>query len=139
MLPDNLKEHSAAVAVEAFDSDAVKGGKFDYSELTLDIAPAKIVSICGFLKYDQQFVRLSGLTAVDRYPAEPRFEVVYHLYSLRHRHRLRVKVRVEEDDALVPTAVTLWPRLSLLESPSVTVCRPEAPFALRTATSAETS
>ena len=57
---------------------------------------------------------LTDLTAVDflKYPGRedgPRFEVVYHLYSLRHNHRLRVKVRVEEDDAVVPTAVPLWP------------------------------
>jgi NADH-quinone oxidoreductase subunit C len=57
---------------------------------------------------------LMDLTAVDysRYPGRedgPRFEVVYHLYSIPHNHRLRVKVRVDEDDATVPTAVALWP------------------------------
>jgi NADH-quinone oxidoreductase subunit C len=29
----------------------------------------------------------------------PRFEVVYHLYSVTHNHRVRLKVRVEQDDA----------------------------------------
>jgi NADH-quinone oxidoreductase subunit C len=57
---------------------------------------------------------LMDLTAVDysKYPGRedgPRFEVVYHLYSIAHNHRLRVKVRVDEDDAVVPTAVPLWP------------------------------
>ena len=57
---------------------------------------------------------LMDLTAVDylKYPGRedgPRFEVVYHLYSVAHNHRLRVKVRVDEDDAVVPTAVGLWP------------------------------
>jgi NADH-quinone oxidoreductase subunit C len=57
---------------------------------------------------------LMDLTAVDysKYPGRedgPRFEVVYHLYSIPKNHRLRVKVRVEEDDAVVPTALTLWP------------------------------
>jgi NADH-quinone oxidoreductase subunit C len=66
------------------------------------------------------FDMLTDLTAVDylKYPGRedgPRFEVVYHLYSLRHRHRLRVKVRVEEDDAIVPTAVPLWPIANWLE------------------------
>jgi len=63
---------------------------------------------------------LTDLTAVDylKYPGRedgPRFEVVYHLHSLRHNHRLRVKVRVEEDDAVVPTAVDLWPIANWLE------------------------
>jgi NADH-quinone oxidoreductase subunit C len=57
---------------------------------------------------------LMDLTAVDysHYPGRedgPRFEVVYHLYSIPHNQRLRVKVRVDEDDATVPTAVGLWP------------------------------
>ena len=60
------------------------------------------------------FDMLTDLTAVDylQYPGRedgPRFEVVYHLYSVPHNHRLRVKVRVEEDDAVVPSAVALWP------------------------------
>ena len=60
------------------------------------------------------FDMLMDLTAVDdlKLPGRedgPRFEVVYHLYSLAHNHRLRVKVRVDEDDAVVPTATGLWP------------------------------
>jgi NADH-quinone oxidoreductase subunit C len=66
------------------------------------------------------FEVLMDLTAVDylKYPDRedgPRFEVVYHLYSLEHNHRLRVKVRVDEDDASVPTAVGLWPIANWME------------------------
>jgi NADH-quinone oxidoreductase subunit C len=66
------------------------------------------------------FDMLTDLTAVDylTFPGRedgPRFEVVYHLYSLALNHRLRVKVRVEEDDAVVPTAVPLWPIANWLE------------------------
>jgi NADH-quinone oxidoreductase subunit C len=60
------------------------------------------------------FDMLMDLTAVDylKFPGRedgPRFEVVYHLVSLPHNHRLRLKVRVDEDDAVVPSAVPLWP------------------------------
>ena len=34
------------------------------------------------------------MTAVDRYPAEPRFEVVYHLHSIERNERLRLKCRL---------------------------------------------
>ena len=66
------------------------------------------------------FDMLTDLTAVDyqTFPGRedgPRFEVVYHLYSLAENHRLRVKVRVEEDDAVVPTAVPIWPIANWLE------------------------
>jgi NADH-quinone oxidoreductase subunit C len=63
---------------------------------------------------DLRFDVLMDLTAVDysHFPGRedgPRFEVVYHLFSVGHNHRLRVKVRVDEDDPQVPTAVDLWP------------------------------
>jgi NADH-quinone oxidoreductase subunit C len=63
---------------------------------------------------------LSDLTAVDflKFPGRedgPRFEVVYHLYSIAHNHRLRVKVNVDEDDPVVPTAVPVWPIANWLE------------------------
>ena len=67
-----------------------------------------------------RFDVLMDLTAVDylKYPGRedgPRFEVVYHLFSVGHNPRLRIKVRVDEDDAQVPTAVDLWPIANWLE------------------------
>ena len=108
MLPDNLREHPVAAAVAAFDADAVRGGKYDRKELTLEIPPARIVSVCGFLKYDRKFVRLSTVTAVDRYPAEPRFEVVYHLHSIESNQRLRLKCRVRGEDPVIESVTSVW-------------------------------
>src|SRR5512145_1678139 len=58
---------------------------------------------------DLRFDLLADITAVDylRYPGRedgPRFDVVYHLYSIPHRHRLRLRVPVELDDPVVQTA-----------------------------------
>ena len=66
------------------------------------------------------FDLLVDVTAVDylRFPGRedgPRFEVVYHLYSIAKNHRLRLKVRIDEDDARVPTAVPIWPIANWLE------------------------
>jgi NADH-quinone oxidoreductase subunit C len=108
MLPDNLRDRAAAAAVGAFDADAIVGGKFDRDELTLEIAPAKIVSVCGFLKYDQKFNRLSSVTGVDRYPAEPRFEVVYHLHSVERNERLRLKCRLRGEDPVIESVTSVW-------------------------------
>jgi NADH-quinone oxidoreductase subunit C len=108
MLPDNLREHAVAAAVQAFDADAVRGGKYERGELTLEIAPAKIASICGFLKYDQKFVRLSSVTAVDRYPAEPRFEVVYHLHSIERNERVRLKCVISGVDPVIESVTSVW-------------------------------
>lgn len=68
------------------------------------------------LKFDM----LIDLTAVDylKFPGRedgPRFDVVYHLYSIAHNHRLRLKLAVEQDDAVAPTASNVWPIANWLE------------------------
>jgi NADH-quinone oxidoreductase subunit C len=108
MLPDNLRDREAAQAVAAFDADAIVAARYDRGELTLEILPAKITSICGFLKYDQRFVRLSTVTAVDRYPAEPRFEVVYHLHSIERKERVRLKCRLGGADPAIESVTSVW-------------------------------
>ena len=108
MLPDSLRERAVAAAIEAFDGDAVTAGKFDRNELTLEVRPAKIASVCGFLKYDQSFVRLSSVTAVDRYPAEPRFEVVYHLHSIDRKERVRLKCRLGGENPEIESVTSVW-------------------------------
>lgn len=108
MIPDSLREYPIAAAVDRFDSEAITGGKRDRGEWTLEIAPAKIVSVCGFLKYDEKFARLSSVTAVDRYPAEPRFEVVYHLQSLERKQWLRLKCRVSGSEPEIESVTSVW-------------------------------
>src|SRR3989338_9016867 len=65
--------------------------------------------LLSFLKSDAelQFNYLVDVLAVDYYDREPRFEVVYHLYSIPKKHRLRVKVRVAANEP-VPTVSDLW-------------------------------
>jgi NADH-quinone oxidoreductase subunit C len=59
---------------------------------------------------------LSDITAVDYWKKkEPRFEIVYHLYSLPRRHRLRVRVPVPESDPVVESLTPLWQGANFLE------------------------
>lgn len=108
MLPEHLRERAVAAAVADFDADAVTAGQYNRNELTLEIAPLKIVSVCGFLKYDQKFVRLSAVTAVDRYPMEPRFEVVYHVHSVERKERVRLKCRLPGIDPAIESVTSVW-------------------------------
>jgi NADH-quinone oxidoreductase subunit C len=57
----------------------------------------------------------SDVTATD-WPlrAEARFDVIYILYSTRHRHRVRVKVKVAEHQGL-PSVTGVWPAANWLE------------------------
>jgi NADH-quinone oxidoreductase subunit C len=93
-----------------------------HGDHTAVIEPAAILDVLRFCRdeSDLAFDMLSDLTAVDysKFPGSedgPRFEVVYHLYSVAYNHRVRLKVRVDEDDAVVPTAVTVWPIANWLE------------------------
>lgn len=108
MIPEELKSHAAAAAVEAFDSRALLGGNLDRGEVTLEVDPARIQSVCGLLKHDQHFVRLSTVTAVDLYPADPRFEVVYHLHAPEPNLRLRLKCRLSGDAPEIDSVTSVW-------------------------------
>ncbi len=73
---------------------AILETKEAFGETTLIVDPARIVDLCRYLKDSETYIRLSGITAVDLHPAEPRFEVVYHLHSLERNQRLRLKCRL---------------------------------------------
>jgi NADH-quinone oxidoreductase subunit C len=77
-------------------------------ELTVEIAPERIVEACLFLKSDRQFERLSTVTAIDRYPSQPRFEVVYHLQSIAHNQRLRLKCRLTGERPEIDSVAAVW-------------------------------
>ena len=58
---------------------------------------------------------LAEITAVDYWPREPRFELVYILVSIPNTLRLRVKVRLSGTDPHVETASAIWPAANWLE------------------------
>src|SRR5205809_5921360 len=108
MLPDHLNTYPVAAALAKNYSDAIVDGHDEHGELTLFVAPAAISGICRFLKDDQQFNRLSGITAVDWHPADPRFEVVYLLHSMEKNIRLRLKCRVSESKCEIDSVTGVW-------------------------------
>ena len=86
-----------------------------FGELTVEIAPERIVEACLFLKHDLKFERLSTITAVDRYPSEPRFEVVYHVHSVSRNERLRLKCRLAGESPEIDSATAAWRSASWYE------------------------
>jgi NADH-quinone oxidoreductase subunit C len=112
-LLQTLRDRFGAAIVETHE---------EHAEATAVVERAALAAILRACRDEPAlaFDVLMDVTAVDyvRYPGRedgPRFEVVYHLYSLPHNHRVRLKVRVDEDDAVVPTAVELWPIANWLE------------------------
>lgn len=75
---------------------AVQDGSLVRGEAAVFIDPAGIVPVLRFLREEQQFNRLTAVTAVDWHPAEPRFELIYLLHSISRNERLIVKCRLPE-------------------------------------------
>jgi NADH-quinone oxidoreductase subunit C len=88
-----LVKSLAAVAGELSGNQAAHG------ELTLIADASRIVAIAAHLKANEGFERLVSITAVDWYPQEPRYEVVYHFHSIKTSRRLRVKCLVSSEGA----------------------------------------
>jgi NADH-quinone oxidoreductase subunit C len=80
-------------------------------ETTIVLARRDLLRISEYLAQDQAlaFTFLSDISATDRFPLEPRFEVNYHLLSIRQRERVRIKLRVAGSDAVVPSVTGIWP------------------------------
>ena len=79
-------------------------------EYTITVKREYLLEIARFLKEEPEyaFTFLSDLCGVDYLGREPRFEVVYHLYSMEHAHRLRMKVSLLSNDLTIPSVVSVW-------------------------------
>ena len=104
MLPEELRENPLAAALDGMATT----GKFAFGELTIEIEPARILDALRLLKHELRFERLTSVTGVDRFPVEPRFEVVYHLQSVARNQRLRLKVRLPGDSPEIESAVPVY-------------------------------
>ena len=78
-------------------------------ETTIIIDRADLREVATFCKEELSFDYLLDISSVDNFGSEPRFEVVYELYSLVRAVHLRLKLRVPEEDPTVDTVCDLWP------------------------------
>lgn len=69
---------------------------------------ARLRDACGF-------ETCTFVTAVDRFPVEPRFEVLWQLHSVANNERVRVRARVPGANPRVPTIVDLYPGTAFSE------------------------
>ncbi len=80
----------------------------------LALAPAVLGAALRALKEQAGFETATFVTAVDRLPRVPRFELVHQLLSLAHNDRVRVHTALAEgEDA--PTCTLLWPGAAYME------------------------
>ena len=94
-----------------WDPHAITEAILFRGELTLLIPREHLIHVAEFVRSDAElrFTFLSDITAVDRFPIEPRFELNYHVLSIERRERLRLKIRVQGKDPVVPSVTSVWP------------------------------
>ncbi len=102
--------------------DAVPAAQFESApsvdlQTTMYVSRDELPAVACALRDrpDLAFTFLADVAAVDFWPREPRFEVVYILVSIAHRRRLRVKVRLHGADPHVATVSGVWPAANWLE------------------------
>ncbi len=111
---DALGQHPAIKAILAWNEQALTDAKFDRNELTLTIASDQIRAAAQTLQA-AGYNFFEDLTAVDWFPASPRFQLSYHILSHRYKERIRLRVLVDEADPAVESITLLWPAANFYE------------------------
>ena len=95
--------------VEAILEGSIARQQIALGELTLVVAPERIVQVLTILRDDTQcqFEQLIDICGVDWPEREKRFDVVYNLLSLKNNQRVRVKVATDESTP-VPSAASVF-------------------------------
>lgn len=78
-------------------------------ETTYTIAASDLREIAKFCRDEISFDYLLDITSIDNFGEEPRFEIVYHLYSMPHGAHLRLRLRVSEEAGALDTVSDIWP------------------------------
>ncbi|HKB68813.1 MAG TPA: NADH-quinone oxidoreductase subunit C [Pyrinomonadaceae bacterium] len=99
-----------------FDGVVLEAVEF-IGQVSVRVAPDRIVEICNFLRDDDEarFNYLSDLTCV-HYPmqASHPLEVVYNLYSISRNERVRLKASIAEG-ASIDSVTEVWPAANWME------------------------
>lgn len=99
-----------ASRISAQFGDLVSAPSEFRGEFALTVSDARrIVEVCAFAKESCGFDLLLDLSTVDNYGDDPRWSVVYELYSIASGCHLRLKTQVGEEQSEVPTVSTVWP------------------------------
>ena len=108
---ENLRQHLSDEL-----GATLRTAQLDRGELTVELSREDFPAACLLLRDDVAcaFDLLVDVCGVD-YSAYgeglwegPRFAVVYHLLSLKHRQRLRVRIFADDDLPIVPSVVEVW-------------------------------
>ncbi len=114
---EQLKDLPELARLLATRPDMIQGAKFDRAELSIYVRRDAIRVACSALRDDPelQFNFLSDITCVDWFPSEPRYEVIYHLFSIPTKRRVRLKVQLGANDPVLESVTPVWPAANFFE------------------------
>jgi NADH-quinone oxidoreductase subunit C len=78
-------------------------------ETTYFISPDDLREVARFCRDDLSFDYLIDITSIDNFGEEPRFEIVYELYSMTLGVHLRLKLKIPGETGAVDTVSDIWP------------------------------
>lgn len=104
-----MKLPEVADAIASRFGDRITAREEFRGELTLLVTPEALHETAAFCRDTLGFDLLLDISSVDNFDSEPRFEVVYELYSLEEKLHLRLKTTAFENEPSVPTVSDLWP------------------------------
>jgi len=109
-----MPDHAAIKALQSAIADDFTDARFDFGELTLTVAPNAIRAACVTVK-EAGYNFFEDMTAVDWFPASPRFQLSYHILSHAFKERIRLRAMVDEADGTVDSITPVWPGANYYE------------------------
>ena len=107
---EGMPENPALIAL----GDMPVKAKFDRNELTVTVAADHIVAAARAVQ-SAGYNFFEDCTAVDWYPSEPRFQMTYHIVSMKLKERVRLAVLLDGDDPVIPSITSVWPSANFYE------------------------
>ena len=107
----SIEQNPIVQRLRSWDEKAIVETAEFRGELTIVLVREHLQRAAEYLRAGPglQFDFLSDISAVDRFPLEPRFEVNYHLLSISLRQTLRLRVWLPGKDPAISTVIPVWP------------------------------
>jgi NADH-quinone oxidoreductase subunit C len=109
-----MASHPAVSSLVALGEGLLTDARFDRQELTLTVAPEGIRHAASAVQA-AGFHFLEDVTAVDWLPAEPRFQLSYHIVSYTRKERVRLRAFVDSIDPSIDSITSVWPSANFYE------------------------
>jgi NADH-quinone oxidoreductase subunit C len=109
-----MAEHPAVQALQSWNQKALADAQFTFGELTLTIASQEIRAACSAVQ-SAGYNFFEDMTAVDWFPASPRFQLSYHILSHPLKERIRLRAFVDASDPMIDSITPVWPGANYFE------------------------